>query len=1063
MENKPRLNPLCAALFIALGGSSSSAISASTDITDNPLPVTSSVAPNIMFMIDNSGSMSTTVPGSGGLSRLDVAKSSAISILNSLGKVRVGLFSYYYNYNDDGGKLNEIIGDLDSTKLSTMTSKINALTASTWTPIAETLSDIGRYFTTGYPSSSNLTLHPGTANQSTATVANIFNRTYQNATGLSTIPNPIQYYCQKSFVVMMTDGLPTHDADVSDYLKEYYGYCTNSANAANCTGTYGRRYYQLTGITSGSPSTTPEAYETSDKGTDYLDDVAAALYDIDLRPDLTPATGTKTAKNNLTTYTIGFADPVLETTTLLERAAKYGGGLYMTASDSASLVNAFQKATDDILAKDGSAAAVAVANAHVTNLDNGSYATSYNSGTWTGDLIAYPINTSTGLPDVMNPIWNTGCSAPNTYVDPNDPSKGYIGCSAQVQLDAKTSSSRYIFTNNDTATCYSNCGIPFQPTSASGTSGTDKISAAQKSRLNTPSASDGDNVLDYLRGTKTYDTAGTYRSRTHLLGDTVNAEPLVIRTPFHYYADAGYLTCTTTGCTPFRLANENRTKIVIQAANDGMVHAFNRDTGVEEWAYVPNALISEMNDPANSSTSLLNTRSRKSFNHYFMIDATPVSGDVDFDKANNASGTSSPDWRTIVVGGYGKGGRGYYALDVTSTTATSESNAATKALWEFPRSIQNSTARTNAFKNIGYTFGKPIIVKTAAAGWVILVTSGYNNGTNTGDTQGDGLGHLYVINPKTGDLIKDIPTSNCNSSPTTSPCGLTHINAYVEDREVNNTATYVYGGDLYGNVWRFDLTGSTTTSWNVTKLATLRSGSTSSDTPQPITSVPELAKVVSGTTSLYFVYIGTGQYLGKSDLPCPPSPATCAWTPNTQSTQTQTIYGLVDPRDGSTLPDPLRTNLLQRTYTTSGSTRLIADLTGSNANKTTAQLFSGSGSYKGWYIDFTNGERIVTDPALAAGGLVFTSNIPSTVPCVPGGSSWIYAIDYEKGGTVNTTWSGTLLANALASRPVLVQLPSGKIVAITRQSDATTLAKEVPVSATANVGKRVSWRELLDN
>lgn len=623
----------------------------------------------------------------------------------------------------------------------------------------------------------------------------------------------------------------------------------------------------------------------------------------------------------------------------------------------------------------------------------------------------------------------------------------------------KTSGTRKIFTSNDTATCYFNCGIPFQPTTAAGTSGADKLSAAQQTRLNTPSTTDGAGVVSYLRGDRTGENSGTYRARAHLLGDTVDAEPAVVRAPEHNYADPGYST--------YKSTNDNRTRLIIQAANDGMVHAFNSTTGAEEWAYVPDILISSTknNDPNNSSTAILNTRTRKTgFNHYFLIDATPTVGDVDFDKANSAAGTGTPDWRTIVVGGLGKGGRGYYALDVTTATANTEAAAAGKALWEFPRSISNSTNRTNAQNNLGYTFGKPVIVKTRAAGWVVLVTSGYNNGTNSGDSGGDGYGHLYVLNPKTGDLIKDIVTPQCRIDATTTasaansqanPCGLTHINAYVEDRETDNTATYAYGGDLYGNVWRFDFTGDTTASWSVSKLAKLRSGNTATSAAQPITSVPELSKVTISGTNYYFVYVGTGQYLGKTDLPCPPS-GTCAWTPNAASTQTQTMYGLIDPRDGTTLPDPLLDNLLQQTYTTSGNSRTFT---------TTAMTFSGGGAKKGWYVNFTGGERIVTDPAIAAGALIFTSNIPDTTACQPGGSSWLYTLDYEDGGQTSTTdgsWGGTKLASALASRPVLIQLPDGTVKALTRLSDATTITTTVPVAATATAGKRVSWRELID-
>jgi type IV pilus assembly protein PilY1 len=64
----------------------------------------------------------------------------------------------------------------------------------------------------------------------------------------------------------------------------------------------------------------------------------------------------------------------------------------------------------------------------------------------------------------------------------------------------------------------------------------------------------------------------------------------------------------------------------------------------------------------------------------------------------------------------------------------------------------------------------------------------------------------------------------------------------------------------------------------------------------------------------------------------------------------------------------------------------------------------------------------------------------------------------------NTTvaWSGTFLANALGSRPVLIQLPSGKVVSLVRTSDAQTVKQDVPVNAPGSSPRRVSWRELVN-
>ncbi len=808
------------------------------------------------------------------------------------------------------------------------------------------------------------------------------------ATSYNSNNSPIAYSCQQNFVMLVTDGLPTGKTDGSLYSdSDRTNSCTWSTTTNTCTtGSFGVAANDAIGSVTALRSTT---------------------------------NATKTTPYDITTYVVALGDTVANANALsVMNAMAYNGGTdkALLASDAASFQNAINAITDDIVAKVGSSAAVSVANAHVTSTDNASFATSYNSGTWAGNLDSFAIDVTTGVPQTTS-LWTSG--------------------SAQAQLDSLTLTSRMIVTS--TATAGAIGGIQFQPTSASTTT---KLSTAQQTLLNSPSATDGAAVLSYLRGDRTGETAGTYRVRAHLFGDTVNAEPVVVREPSANYADTDYEGTTTT----FKEANAGRTRMVYQAANDGMLHAFTASTGVEAWAFIPNLVMASLN----------NLSSKTAFSHKYIVDGTPVSGDVDFQNVDGATGSGTA-WRTILVGGLGKGGRGYYALNVTDPTAANEAAVASKVLWEFPNSITNTSTRNAAILNMGYSFGKPIIVKTAAKGWVVLVTSGYNNGTNTGDSGGDGLGHLYVVNPKTGDLIKDIPTTGCTTTPTSSPCGLAQISAYVDNPDLDNTTDFVYGGDLMGNVWRFDLSANSSSSWSVAKFATLKDNASTPAT-QPITTAPELASISISGTNRRFVYVGTGQYMGDTDVPCPASGCPTGKTQNANAQQTQTMYGMIDdtinPLTSSTSVSTR--SVLQQQSLTINTTSMTSTVTNSTVNFTTQ---------KGWYVDLpTTGERVNTDPALAGGALIFTTNIPSTTICVPGGSSWLYFLNYQTGGLVTNstvTWSGKSLGQALASRPVLIQLPSGKVVTLIRKSDATTATEDVPIPPTGSSGKRVSWREIL--
>ena len=93
---------------------------------------------------------------------------------------------------------------------------------------------------------------------------------------------------------------------------------------------------------------------------------------------------------------------------------------------------------------------------------------------------------------------------------------------------------------------------------------------------------------------------------------------------------------------------------------------------------------------------------------------------------------------------------------------------------------------------------------------------------------------------------------------------------------------------------------------------------------------------------------------------------------------------------------------------------------------------------------------------------MFTSNIPDISVCTAGGSSYLNFVDYTTGGAVEGSGGvvGVSLGNSLATRPVVAQLPNGKIIVLTRMSGGGTISSEVPVAPLPGATRRVSWREL---
>jgi type IV pilus assembly protein PilY1 len=458
-------------------------------------------------------------------------------------------------------------------------------------------------------------------------------------------------------------------------------------------------------------------------------------------------------------------------------------------------------------------------------------------------------------------------------------------------------------------------------------------------------------------------------------------------------------------------------------ANDGMLHAFYAGAnaadplgGKEAWAFMPTAVLPNL-------YKLADTYYKN--HHEFFVDGTPVVGDVFIGGA----------WKTILVAGLNGGGRSYYALDITDP-------ANPIALWEFNRGgTCYSGAAINSDCHLGYTYGKPVITKIGpgAGTWVVLVTSGYNN-VNSPTIGGDGVGYLYVLDAANGRILQKISTGAGSAA---TPSGLAQINVFVDYALYNNLARAVYGGDLLGNVWRFDVNDSILPAGK--EAALLGVAKDPGGVPQPITTRPELAELGGKP----MVFVGTGQLLGATDF---------------ASKQIQSVYGIVDKMTpGPVYPGSLRTTFKPLEMVQgSGSTRTVV-CTGSTAQ---------CGSADGWVVDlvwddgdpltpFPTGERVNVQMVLARGTLVFASNIPSDKPCDTGGTSWLNYLSFATGLPVSTSGSVAAVAsyNSLATGVTVISI-KGKLFGERRFSDATNDLNDVPFDTPPPTGKRISWREI---
>ena len=959
----------------------------------------------------NFGAGAVQRPGTN--TRMEVAKAAGASLVTGLNDVRLGMASYH---GSNGATIQNGIEDI-AVNRSAVSTSITNLSNSGSTPLGEAFAAIGRYFLQGFESNT-LTLHPGETNEATAVASDIFGPP-SYASGVTVPTNSvanrvIQYQCQKNFIVALTDGRPQSDRDISSYLQDYDGDCDGASPA--CLS-YDRK-------------AASEGYEYESSGSDYLDDVAGALYDIDLRPNLNDSSGSP-VKNNVTSYMIGFADDQAVNDPLMRDTASNGGGEFLVARTSSALSNVFNSVFASIFSQVGSVASVAFNSSQLSS-DSAVFQAKFDSARWNGSLQAFPLS-DTGV--IEAEAWD-----------------------AADKLDALALADRNVFTYNEDT----NEGAEFTLAT---------ISAAQKADLwaGQDSDDDGDTsnddedaqlLLEYLLGDRSNEgtDAIEFRVRTSRLGDIVNSTPVFVGAPELNWPDYDSAASVKFGSSSKNYSDfkegaaESRTKMLYVGANDGMLHGFNgavsgTGAGDELFAYIPGMLASSNNN------SGLHYLASQNYDHKFYVDATPAVSDVFID-----SGAGS-DWLTVLIGGLRAGGQGYYALDITDPDRFSDpaNNADEVVLWEF-------TSTDDA--NLGNTYGTPTIVKMANGKWAAVFGNGYNN-------TGDGHAELFIVfieagidgtwtytgTPNTDDYVR-IDTGVGSS---TTPNGLSTIR--IADVDGDSVADRIYGGDLLGNMWVFDVTSSSPASWGSVYTASgaaapLFTAENVSGEVQPITTAPLLAKNKNIVTSVsnapnFLVLFGTGKYLEASDV--------------SSNSSIQSYYAVSDAQAGSLT----RSNLERREVLTTVTG--LRTVTGDPIDWAVE---------KGWFLDLENqltgseppalgaavGERVVSESLLRRTILFFNTAIPSDVECESGGTGWLMSLQYDTGlapsfAVFDTTNNGIDSSDlGYVGRYFADGLPAKSGILGDKQytpsSDGSILDRDIYVGL-GNKEGRLSWQELI--
>jgi type IV pilus assembly protein PilY1 len=261
-----------------------------------------------------------------------------------------------------------------------------------------------------------------------------------------------------------------------------------------------------------------------------------------------------------------------------------------------------------------------------------------------------------------------------------------------------------------------------------------------------------DRVIQYVQGYDPYTRSKestTLKKRRWILGSVLHSRPLVIR----YGSEKA---------------------VIFAGANDGMLHAFEDETGEELWGFIPSELLSRLKDLAGGSSGLK-----------YYVDGSP-----------KAYITES---KKIVIFGLRRGGSHYYALDVTDP--------------ERPRFLWKIGPETPGYSEMGQSWSTPHIGKIrygSSDKVACFIGGGYDeNQDKKTVTAEDKRGRaVYVVDVQSGDQLWRWDYSRDSNMRYSIPSDISRV-----DTSGDGYTDRLYVGDMGGRIWRFDIGESDTNAW----------------------------------------------------------------------------------------------------------------------------------------------------------------------------------------------------------------------------------------------------------
>jgi type IV pilus assembly protein PilY1 len=904
--------------------------------------------PNIMIMLDSSGSMRNPPSSGGAVYKKDIAKAALVNLIKGVnppdgsgGFTENALFGLM-TLRDDGASLQQQIATGNTSAVITAVN--NHATSSVGTPLNGAILDVGRYFA---------------ANENWGTLAS-----WGTRSGEGSVQNVWDYDCRDSFSIFISDGDPSGDKiAVSGYwatIGDSDGDAGAGQNGAETAMTVGTN------------------------NVEWTDDITKAMFDRDFSTTLE-------GRQNVITHVIGFDTNGAN----LQRMATAGGGEYRTTTSATGLSTALKDLTDasfDSLASYSTAVVPTSRTAFGSSFYNAFFSPLADDPFWEGHIEAFDLSPSGVILDAsgspaVDPLTDEFYEPHNPHWDAGE----RLRTNSSRDIYTTLSGQREDFTTN--AFVKAALGITAADVGA--------FPNAASSGVNTTALAETA-LINYLHGQDAFDEdndADFTELRDKVLGDIFHSTPVIVGPPTTLLrGEAGY--------DGYLTAWASRQRLLYSGANDGMYHAFDAGsltsgdnpltaavetnavfytpgTGDEVFGYVPGLLLDDVKFvPRNYPRA------------YYFVDGSPVVADV-WLRSNASDYTRETDeWSTVSIIGFREGGEGYLALDVTDPTSTSSTDAHgpyPKFLWEFTDST------------LGDAWSDPVITRVKVAEGSVGDVCGHDNGdgncrerwvaifgggyavtadpnhddftSNPGDaTWTDRSKAIYMVDLATGAVLDKI-----QFDVSANPRMIYSLPSEpaVIDKDFDGFADVVYIGDLGGQVWK----------WDISAIGDDSSGSDGiiDNWPHGIFFTAAVENV-SGDDRYKSIYYPPSATLIRNTL----------WLTFATGEREQLAYS------GAAGSDENNRVYVAKDYYPTGGSAFASSFVEGDLTDITSSSYDNNPSDQGYYFVAQDGEKFVSEIVTFAGYVILVSfeiNVANPDPCdAANGFSRLYAFEVDGGG-----------------------------------------------------------------